>query len=218
MTARKYTPDERKKIQIEQGKRLAAYWKTHRWSPEKIEAMRAAGKEFQKNMPLHERKRISEIQSASTKLQMQSPEARSHISKCRKKFWAYRNYKPVYEMTQEIRDKISAAQIGKKKEWLCDPERLLAFRKKNAKRWFLISPRGQRFEFVGLKLFIENNPSLFTPHQLELSGKQNLPRAMYTMQFLSPTRSRVAKQALGWIWDYEAEMKVFSSCQNYCRN
>ena len=211
MTVAKYTPEERLKIRQKWGKINGT---NQKFSPERRAKISLCSKKFQAEMTQEQRDRISNLHSESAKKQMKDPCARANISEHRKKFWKDRGYKPICEMTDEMKKKISDAQTGRPKEWVKDKDKLTQFRLAHANRWFLISPRGVSYDFEGLPMFVESHPDLFSEYQREKTSKANIPRACHTMTFLSPKRSRVAKVSQGWVWDYDAEMAAFKSNEN----
>lgn len=87
-----------------------------------------------------------------------------------------------------------------------------------AKQWFIISPRGQRFQFTNLQHFIRTNNKLFSSEQLKQAcSNRDTTRAADCIRRLNPSCKRPVGNAAGWIWDHEAELAAFRN-GNHSRN
>jgi len=213
MTKRKYTQEELKIRRIEIGKKLGQWRRDNPHSKEEKEGIGKRSKAFHASLSDEDKLRRSKLHSESAKKQMLDPAARKNISNHMKTRMANRGGKKVYEMTDEIREKIASKQRGIKKKYMLNPDALLSWRENHTRKWFLISPRGIHYEFDGLQLFIEQHRELFSEHDLFRYEKSNTFRICSSLFGLSPRRKKVTLVSHGWQWDLEAELAHFKKTQ-----
>jgi len=108
------------------------------------------------NMSVEERARRSEIARESALRQMADPAARALSAATAKATWKKRGYKPLAEMTPEIREKIRAKLKGTRRAYMSDPEKMAEIAQKHS------DTNKRRFATLGPK-----NHELFRPEVRE---------------------------------------------------
>tara|TARA_R110000822_G_scaffold44884_1_gene120291 strand:- start:89 stop:604 length:516 start_codon:yes stop_codon:yes gene_type:complete len=71
----------------------------------------------------------------------------------------------------------------------------------NARAWKLISPSGERFQFLNLSKFIRTHDHLFTEDQLRVTSASGKSRIAGSLYHLSPRKTHCHEQVHGWRWD-----------------
>lgn len=84
------------------------------------------------NMSDAERKRRSEIARENARRQMADPAAKARTAAALKAMWEKRGHKRLFEMTPEIRQRISAKQKGKRRAYMDDSVKMAALGKKRS--------------------------------------------------------------------------------------
>ena len=148
MTMRKYTDEELRAVRKRRGGELVAWRKKHPLSPEQRAAKSATMRRRWATMTDDVRERTCAKMSASAKALMADPERRRRVSEASRQAWRDSGYGARYEMTEEIRRKISDAQKGKRPEWTKDTKKHQAALAKMA------ATKKEQFQETG----IDNHP------------------------------------------------------------
>jgi len=152
MTKAKYTTEQRRRVQRQIGKKLAAWRREHPETPEQKASRMAAVKAGQEGMPEEAKKVRSEKLRAHGISRMSDPAERSRMSRIAKEGHRKNGYKARFVMTEAIKQKIAAAQKGIHPDWMDVPGKRVVWRERISKAL------AERFADIGME-----NHELFQP-------------------------------------------------------
>jgi len=132
------------------GERLVDWRRRNPETQEQRERRSIAMRERWASMSDAERQRMCEMSRQTGLKTMSDPKARARIGAASREAHRRNGYKKRFDMTPEIRAKISASQMGKRKEWMDDPDKLAASIEKHS---LALSARFKKLGQEGHELF-----------------------------------------------------------------
>ena len=127
----KYTPEERRAVRINQGKRLVKWRKEHTLTTIQRQAIGRKTHDWWVSMSEGDRQKLSDKLRIKTIRQMSSKTNRIKAAEYAKQGWKKTGYSPRFEMTDDIKDKIAFSNKGKSHKW--DKEKFEEWKRKQTR-------------------------------------------------------------------------------------